>query len=393
MTINFLQLLKKSPMTYIASDWSAVIEFLQNDPQIINHQPEVLELALSGLYLGDFQQRWELSKILISWGKIVIPALIEILEDEDTEDELRWYAARILGELQHPEAIPPLVVLLNSPDEELQAIASSALGQMGKMAINALIPLLKQDETKFLAVRSLAQIHQQATITPLLSIVNDPNPAIRSLAIEALSNFHDYRVPPVLLAAINDVASTVRRVAILGLGFRPDLQAELDLAAQLQPKLFDSNLEVCCATISTLSRLGGDVAAEALFSVLISPNTPVLIQLETVRALTWMETTAGLKYLQTALNYSFASTVYQEMVIVLGRVKQPNLTLLATDILLELLNSKHPATNINSVKSAIALSLGHLGTAKAIPALTLLLNEPDQQVKLHAIAALNTIQS
>ncbi|HLO86469.1 MAG TPA: HEAT repeat domain-containing protein [Nostocaceae cyanobacterium] len=393
MAIDIPQFLQKSPTTYNPADWSALIEYLQNDPDIVKNQPHLLELALSAFYLGDFQQRWEISKILTGWGKIAIPLLIEILEDEEAEEELRWYVVRILGELRSPEVVQPLVNLLNhSENEELQAIAAATLGQMGKIAITALTQLLQQEETKLLAVRSLSQIRHKETITPLLTVVNDANNTIRLLAIEALSSFHDSRIPPVLLQAINDVAATVRKVAIIGLGFRPELREELDLVNQLQPRLFDCNLEVCCAAVTTLSRLGGDAVAENLFPVLISPYTPVILQIEIVRALSWMGTTSGLKYLQTAFSHPLSPTVWQEMVIVLGRVKQSDLTLLATDILLELLEHKHPATAVNSVKSAIALSLGHLHLPKAIPSLTLLLNEPDPQVRLHAMAALKAIR-
>jgi HEAT repeat protein len=389
MAIDLPQLLQKSPTAYNLADWSALIEYLQNDSETAKNQPHLRELVFLGFYWGDFQQRWEIGKILISWGKIAIPLLIEILEDEEAEEELRWYAVRILGELHYPEAVQPLVDLLNqSENEELQAIAAAALGQMGTIAITALTQLLQQEETKLLAVRSLSQIRHKETITALLTVVNDKNPTIRNLAIEALSSFHDARVPPILLPAINDVAATVRKVAILGLGFRPELQPEFDLVHQLQPRLLDSNLEVCCATVTALSRLGGDAVADCLFPVLISPSTPVILQLEIVRALSWMGTTSGLKYLQTAFFHSLSPTVWQEMVIVLGRVKQSDLTVLATDILLELLENKHPATEINIVKSAIALSLGHLRMPKAIPALTLLLNESEPQVKLHAKAAL-----
>lgn len=62
--------------------------------------------------MGDFQQRWDIAKVLINLGTVVINPLIDILEEDDAEDELRWFAAKILGELQHPEAIMPLVELL-----------------------------------------------------------------------------------------------------------------------------------------------------------------------------------------------------------------------------------------------------------------------------------------
>ena len=397
---NINQLLVQARTAYDAADWSSVIQYLQQlilgadseHPEIVKNQEYLLTLTLSMLEMGDFQQRWEITKLLTHLGKIAIPPLIDILKDEDAEEELRWYAARTLGEFQHPEAIAPLVELLKTDeDEELKAIATTALGQMGTVAITSLTELLLDEDTRLLAVRSLSCIPQPETITPLLSVVQDPQAAIRAAAIEALSSFHDERVPPVLLNALDDIAATVRRAAVLGLGFRPDLRQALDLVTRLQPKLYDFNLEVGCATAVALSRMGGDDAAKYLFDLLISPDTPITLQLETIRALSWVGTPSSLEYLQTAFNQITSETLWQEIVTVLGRVQKPQLTTPAAEILLQILPSQHPATEIANIKSAIALSLGQLGKMQAIEPLIWLLADSNASVRLHAIAALKNL--
>ncbi|MCC5650944.1 HEAT repeat domain-containing protein [Nostoc sp. XA013] len=399
MVSNINQLLVQAQTAHDTADWSSLIQYLQQlilgtdseHPEIVKNREYLLKLTLSMLEMGDFQQRWEITKALTRLGNIAIPPLIEILEDEDTEEELRWYAARTLGEFQHPEAIAPLVELLKTDeDEELKAIAATALGQMGTVAIAALSELLLDEDTRLLAVRSLSCIPQTETITPLLSVVQDPQAAIRTAAIEALSSFHDELVPPVLLNALNDIAATVRRAAILGLGFRPDLREALDLVTRLQPKLYDFNIDVCCAAAVSLSRMGCDEAAQQLFKLLISPHTPLPLQLETIRALVWVGTPSSLEYLQTAFNQSTSETLWQEIVTVLGRVQKPQTTL-AAEILLQILRSQHPATEIVSVKSAIALSLGQLDEMQAIEPLISLLADSNTSVRLHAIAALKNL--
>ncbi|BAY76892.1 HEAT repeat-containing PBS lyase [Nostoc linckia NIES-25] len=385
---------------YKAADWSSLTQYLQQliigtdieHPEIVENREYLLTLTLSMLEMGDFQQRWEITKILTNLGNIAIPPLIEILKDEDVDEELRWYAARTLGEFQHPNAIAALVELLkNDEDEELKAIAATALGKMGTVAITSLAELLVDEDTRLLAVRSLCCIPQTETIAPLLSVVQDPQPAIRAAAIEALTNFDDERVPPVLLNALDDVAATVRRAAVIGLGFRPDLRQAFDLVTRLQPKLYDINLDVCCAAATSLSRMGSDEAAKHLFDLLISPQTPITLQLETIRALSWMGTQSSLKYLQTALHQSTSETAWQEIVTVLGRVQKPQLTTPATEILIEVLQSQHPAIKITNLKSAIALSLGQLGKTQAIEPLILLLADSNVSVRLHAIAALKNL--
>ncbi|MEI1374807.1 HEAT repeat domain-containing protein [Nostoc sp. UHCC 0926] len=400
MVSNINQLLVQAQTAYDAADWSSLIQYLQQlilgadseHPEIVKNQEYLLTLTLSMLEMGDFQQRWEITKVLTHLGKIAIPPLIDILEDEDAEEELRWYAARTLGEFQHPEAIAPLVELLKTDeDEELKAIATTALGQMGTVAITSLTELLLDEDTRLLAVRSLSCIPQPETIAPLLSVVQDSQAAIRAAAIEALSSFHDQRVPPVLLNALDDIAATVRRAAVLGLGFRPDLREALDLVIRLQPKLYDFNLDVCCAAAVSLSRMGGDQVAKNLFNLLISSHTPTRLQLETIRALSWLEAPSSLEYLQTALHKITSETLWQEIVIVLGRVQKPQLTTPAAEILLQVLRTQHPATEIASIKSAIALSLGQLGKMQAIEPLISLLADSNASVRLHAIAALKNL--
>ncbi len=397
---NINQLLVQAQTAYDAADWSSLIQYLQQlilgadseHPEIVKNRQYLLTLALSILEIGDFQQRWEITKVLTQLGNIAIPPLINILEDEDAEEELRWYAARTLGEFQHPEAITPLLELLKSDDdEELKAIAATALGKMGTVAIAALTELLLNEDTRLLAVRSLSCIPQTETITPLLSVVQDSQATIRTAAIEALSSFHDERIPPILLNALDDIAATVRRVAVVGLGFRPDLREALDLVTRLQPRLYDFNLDVCCAAAVSLSRMGSDEAVKHLFDLLISPQTPIKLQLETIRALSWVGTPSSLEYLQTAVNQSTSETVWQEIATILGRVQKPQLTTPAAEILLQMLRSQHPATEIANIKSAIALSLGQLGKTQAIEPLILLLADSNASVRLHAIAALKNL--
>ncbi|MEH1796223.1 HEAT repeat domain-containing protein [Nostoc sp.] len=406
MVSNINQLLVQAQTAYNAADWSSLIQYLQQlilgadsqHPEIVKNREYLLKLTLSILEVGDFQQRWEITKVLTNLGNIAIPPLIEILEDEDAEEELRWYAARTLGEFQQPEAIAPLVELLKTDeDEELKAIAATALGQMGTVAIAAFSELLLDEDTRLVAVRSLSCIPQTETITPLLSVVQDSQAIIRTAAIEALSSFHDERVAPILLNALDDIAATVRRAAVLGLGFRPDLREALDLVKRFQLKLYDFNLDVCCAAAVSLSRMGCDEAAKHLFDLLISPQTPIKLQLETIRALSWMETPSSLEYLQIAFTQCTSETLWQEIVTVLGRVQKPQTTQ-AAEILLQILRclscgtlTQHPATEIANVKSAIALSLGQLGEIQAIEPLILLLADSNVSVRLHAIAALKNL--
>jgi HEAT repeat protein len=412
---NINQLVLKAEEAYEAADWSLLIQSLQQLTLIENseypgeekNQKYLLELALSALEGGDFQQRWEIAKVFPRLGKIAIPELIAILEDEDAEEDLRWYAARILGDLKSQDAIAPLMELLQkSESEEIKEVAATALGQMGTIAIATLTDLLvKEDigenssyhnpilaeETRLLAVKTLARIRHKEIIPFLLSVVQDSQVKIRMAAIEALSSFQDTHIPPVLLNALNDTAASVRKEAVLGLGCRRDLRLELDLVAKLQPRLYDFNLDVCCAAAIALSKIGDDSAAQPLFQVLVSPHTPTRLQVEVIRALSWLGTRSSIEYLQQAFYQLEVPTLWQEVVTVLGRVSDLSLQDKATEVLLEIVRENHPSVEISSIKSAIALSLGQLGNKKARGILTQMQADRDAQVRLHAIAALKNL--
>ncbi|MEB3179917.1 MAG: HEAT repeat domain-containing protein [Nostocaceae cyanobacterium] len=393
-------LLHEAQAAHTAANWSLLTQCLQQlildykakNLEIEEKRQHWLELTLDVLIYGDFYHRWEAAKLLRRLGSICVAPLREILGDDQADEELHWYAVRILGDFKHPEAIAALVeVLKNKYNDELSGVATIALGQIGADAIPSLTELLADDKTKLLSVLALSHIRNSATIEPLLSVVKDEDVSIRAAAVEALSSFHDPRVATVLLNALHDLAATVRREAVNGLGFRPELQSQLDLVNHISPLLYDFNIDVCCTAAVTLSRIGGDVAAKNLYQVLISPHTPQKLQIEVIRGLVWVKTTSGLEYLQQALPHLQKEKIWQEIVSVVGRVESVQLKPKAAEILISLLDTQHPATKLPAIKQALALSLGQLGVQSAIKPLISLLADTHNGVRLHAIAALKNL--
>ncbi|NJM62220.1 MAG: HEAT repeat domain-containing protein [Oscillatoriales cyanobacterium RU_3_3] len=385
--------------------------------------PEALELAVSlaieVLARGDFQDRWDVAKILPNFGTRAIAPLIEILEDENADPEQRWFAARILGKFDRPEVILALAKQVKNPDEELSQIAAETLANVGPKAIDSLANLLLQEDSRLFATAALAQIRRSETITPLLSVVRDSQAAVRATAIEALSSFHDYRIAPVLVAALNDPATAVRKEAVRALGVRPYLDPELDLVKLLAPLLWDISLEVCSCAANAVGRLKTDAAAAALLKLLRSPATPIPLQIEAIRALGWIETPVALDCLQqvliarstqesengvslnsTALTASESSandrtksTICREIVTILGRVEKPEIKVKAAEILINLLETNHPALQRAEIKQSIALGLGQLRDMRAIDPLIQMLANADNGIRLHCTAALKQLST
>ncbi len=394
--------LKQATTAAQQGNWSLLNQYLQQLPLGKNvtdddaesaplndtELEQVLNLALDVFNAGDFQERWDVAKLFPKLGQRAIAPLIAILEDDEGELEVRWFAARILGGFNHPTVIITLVDLLKtSEDEDLAAMAAEALANLGNSAVDALAGLLSDPESRLLATTALSQIRRPETIAPLLSIVHDPEVAVRSTAIEALSSFHDARIPPVLLDALDDRSAAVRKEAVIGLGLRSDLWEELDLLNRLKPLLYDFSKEVCQQAAIALGRSRTDDSAAALFNVLQSPATPVPLQIDFVRALGWVETAKALDYLQQALATASVECTL-EILRVLGRIEEPVLKGYATQILIDFLNSEHPARREDTVKQATAQALGQLRESSAFDALVGLLADPSDSVRLHAIASL-----
>jgi len=221
----------------------------------------IVNLVLTQLEQGDFEQRWEISKILPDLGTPALEPLLNILQDETADLEMRWFVARILGQFKSEVVIEPLINLLKTTEPEvtedelsLQEMITATLASLGTSAIPPLTELLTQEESKRLATMALAQIRHFETITPLLTVVHDSNPEMRAIAIEALGSFPDHRVIPVLLDALNDPVANVRKQAIIGLGLRLDLLENINFK-ELKIAITGSIMTACAQYKHPLMKL------------------------------------------------------------------------------------------------------------------------------------------
>lgn len=393
-------ILEQAQVAASSQNWPFLVQCLQQlsvgegEPLEIGNLEVAVSLAIQVLAEGDFQDRWDIAKVLPNFGTSTIAPLIAIVEDEDADTEARTFAARILGKFDRPEAIAALVKSVKNSDEELSQTAAQTLASLGPLAIESLSHLLLEKERRLFATAALAQIRHSETIAPLLSVVTDSQDAVRATAIEAISSFHDPRISAVLIAALKDPATAVRKEAARALGVRAYLNAEFDLVNLLKPLLWDVRLEVCSEAVMAVGRLKTDAAAAVLFELLRSPATPMQLQIETVRALSWMETATALRYLQQALIAQYTNTnhsVFQEIVALLGRVEKLELKAVAAEILLDLLKTSHPAVQEAGIKKSLALGLGKLGDMRGVDALISMLGDADNSVRLHCTAALKQL--
>jgi HEAT repeat protein len=381
-------------------DWSIVIDSLQHlSIDQINNQQLVLDLACQVLTNGDFDQQWQIAKIIPKIGEIAITPLLDLLDNHDYELEDRWVVARILGDFSQTQVITALIALISqAEDPELTAIATGALTKIGLPAIAALTNLLATAD-RGRAITILAQIRHSQTIEPLIAVIDDPDPQLRTLVIEALGSFHDPRILPLLLTKLTDTAATVRKAAVIALSHRSDRSAELNLSQQLRPLLFDLNLAVCQATALSLARFSDDQSVVTILTeVLRSAQTPTALRSSIILALGWIGTKPAIDSLISALTLDQLGLDQQQILeIIMAIGKTDHEQIYASQILANYLqvNSHKSAPILTGltaiVKQEIATTLGNLGNPSIVTDLVQLLEDPDDRVRLHTFNAISKL--
>jgi HEAT repeat protein len=373
-------------------DWEEVSNYLLAiDPAL--HEPEIIDLSLRVLTQGDFQDSWQVAKVLPKLGDAVIQPLLAILQNADLEPAAYWFAGRILGGSTSPTVVEAMIDRLSqNPPPEIAEILLQVLTDMGTPAIQRLNELLEVPARRLAAVTALAQIRHSQTIEPLLSVVADPDPIVREQAIEALSSFHDARIPPLLITALTDSASPVRRVAVIGLGMRPELAVDLQLVDRLQPLLLDLSLDVCMATAAAMGRLGNEAAAHALWHCYQQNTCPVDLGRQIGRALGGIDQELTVGYLQQILwsgdleTALVALRALDSSACAIGDRLQDQQSLVAK-ILGDYLQNP-PANDAARIRQEIAAVLGNMPNSLAVEKIGLLLADPDDRVRWQAIYCL-----
>ena len=360
----------------------------------------VIDLAIEVLENGDFQEKWDIDKLFKQIGKPAIAPLIEILKDREIDLEERWFVTRILAEFNSEDVLEVMQnIIVSSEAEDLQEIAAETLANFGDSGVDLLTDLLVKPESRLLATKALAKINCISIITPLLTVVKDENDDVRIAAISALTNYSDSRIPIVLVSALKDTVAKVRKAAVIGLAGYANLQKELGLVKLLQPLLWDINFEVCQQAAIALGKIGTNSAATALFELLKTTTVPIFLKIDAVRALGWIQTKVSLEYLQKLLEYNFLvednsqPQIVNEIITALGKLEKSELKPQGTDILIEFIASKNPSLESACVKKSLALALGYLGNIHALDYLIQLLEDEDNSVRLHSVAAMKQLDS
>jgi HEAT repeat protein len=193
----------------------------------LNHpKPQMRETAATAL--GQFDDE---SAIL---------GLAAAITDKDAA--VREAAVLSLGESGHPMALKPLTIILRESQQQvLKAVAVKALGEMGSVeGIDALIEAYQRGDVR------------------------------RDLVLKALGKIGDGRVVPILVDGLTDATSLIRDAALDAMTLLNSTAVE-----PLIDCLSHSNPVVRSSVAENLGRLGDSTAIEPLIRHFIDPDSNV----------------------------------------------------------------------------------------------------------------------
>jgi len=348
-----------------------------------------IEMALRS---GNFHDQWDVSKQIPQIGESSVEELLELLKDATLDVDGRWFIIRSLGNFDRPEVISALVDISASTDnEDLLTAAGDSLAQIGTNAVVALTGLLHHPQQRLIAVQALARIHHPATVSPLMRVVSDSDPTVRAAALQALAIFKHSPVLPLLVQALEDKASQVRLAAVQGLvNFHQQVNPQ-DLVLWLTPRLWDLNLAVAQQAVHLLGRLKTESATEALLTLMNGSFTPQPLQRTIIQALGWQATPSALNGLIMVWN-QVDNQARQEIIRAMEQFSLPGLRNQVSNQIQCWLWQMAKDNASAALKRNMVLALGKLGNASVGDVLRSHLTDPDPGVRLHAEAALATLQ-
>lgn len=182
-------------------------------------------------------------------GARVVSFLAPIVDDKTASNDLVRAALTALGQVGHPNSLPPLLCALRSEDLFRRVCAVKALGKRGGQDIESILQDLAATDADvtvvFAAIEALAELATPEAIAALLELTPNPrhneaciialanlgekqveaigqglnhfNLKVRCAAVEALTRLRCPRASELLITALDDREQIVRLAAVNGL--------------------------------------------------------------------------------------------------------------------------------------------------------------------------------
>ena len=144
--------------------------------------------------------------------------LAKVLADAQKDTNMRMEAAITLGQAKNPKYLQSLTEALKDNNKAIRWTAAEALWEMGDTkAVPALIEYLEKGEAyewgKVVTMNALASFKDPQAVEPLILVLESPNPFLRRSAAVALYTIGDQRAIPALIGLLKDEQGFIRRIA------------------------------------------------------------------------------------------------------------------------------------------------------------------------------------
>lgn len=225
--------------------------------------------------------------------RVLVP-LIKALHSIDWI--VRMHAATALGRLRNPDAVEPLIPLLQDKVKAVREEAAASLATIGDAAISSLLNALQHEDwlVRLHAVESLGKAQSKRAVDPLLWVLfNDRDSAVREDAVRALGEIGDPQAVEHLFIVMRE--PELRTVAVEALGRIGDPRAVpvlIDVVTGASPPDVTRQVAGCgdqwneeAITQGAAARALGTIGDERAIPSLIAALRPTLTRSDAATAL------------------------------------------------------------------------------------------------------------
>jgi len=127
----------------------------------------------------------------------LIEGVVKLLADEETD--VRIAAMQLASAFDDRRLVEPVLALMQDDDWWVRITAAAMLGRLADpRGIPPLLAALNNEDLRWTAIGSLAQIGDVRTLKPIIDCLSDPAPEVRLEVLNALERFADERTKPIL---------------------------------------------------------------------------------------------------------------------------------------------------------------------------------------------------
>ena len=359
-------------------------------------------------------------EIYVKMGAGAVSPLLALLVDLD--EEVRNFAAVMLGSMKDPRTLQPLIDALKDADINVRHAAATSLGQVGaREAVLPLVDVLRAEPwLQYPAINALGEIGDPRAAAALLELLDDE--LLRGPVMEALGRLAGREALPRLVPHLYDADPTLRNMAIQavvaieqratagGESLDPEVQAALrreDLVDHLLATLGDDdpqNRRTSAITLGWLKEpravrplielLGESTLQEYVTHALVSiglrdrgayvyglAHANDAVRQGTIRCVAWIAPAEGIE-LVAPMIHDPAPEVRAEAVVAIGRLGDED----APMLLFELLGDESEL-----IQESAMDALARLSPERVTPLLLQALGSPDVQVRIRAAETLGLL--